>query len=69
MAMLSGIVFLAHQIGGFLGSWSGGLLFDRLQSYDAGWLLLTALSLLAVLVNLQIKEGAVAASKAGATHP
>ena len=28
-----------------------------------------ALSLLAVLVNLQIKEGAVAASKAGATHP
>ena len=56
MAMLSGIVFLAHQIGGFLGSWSGGLLFDRLQSYDAGWLLLTALSLLAVLVNLQIKE-------------
>src|SRR5690606_29994396 len=56
MAMLSGIVFLAHQIGGFLGAWAGGLVFDWVKSYDFAWTLMIALSLLAALVNLQIKD-------------
>lgn len=35
---LFGFVFLGHQIGGFLGVWLGGLLYDSYRSYDLLWL-------------------------------
>lgn len=56
MAMLTGITFLSHQIGSFLGAWLGGFLFDRLGSYDLVWYLSIALGLAAGLVNLPIDE-------------
>lgn len=37
MATLTGIAFLSHQTGSFLGAWGGGLLFDTLGSYDLAW--------------------------------
>ena len=37
MATLFGIVFLSHQLGGFLGAWLGGYVFDMTGSYDAVW--------------------------------
>lgn len=56
MSMLGGLVFLAHQIGGFLGGWFGGLLYDRLGSYDGAWTIAVLLSLAAALVNVPIRE-------------
>ncbi len=56
MAMLGGIVFLAHQIGSFLGSWLGGAIYDRAGSYDVVWGIAIALSLLAAIVNWPIRE-------------
>jgi predicted MFS family arabinose efflux permease len=56
MAMLSGIVFFVHQVGGFLGGWLGGSLYDRAGSYDGVWAIAVALSLLAAAVNLPIRE-------------
>ncbi|MDJ0390548.1 MFS transporter [Roseomonas sp. E05] len=38
LGTLFGLCFLSHQIGSFLGSWSGGLVFDRTGSYGAVWL-------------------------------
>lgn len=58
MSMLGGVVFLAHQLGAFLGGWLGGVLYDRLGSYDGAWGVAIALSLIAALVNLPIREEA-----------
>lgn len=60
MTMLYGIVFLSHQAGAFLGAWLGGVIFDRLQSYDAMWWISVALGILAALVNVPIVEKPVA---------
>jgi predicted MFS family arabinose efflux permease len=56
MAMLTGVTFLSHQIGSFLGAWLGGFLFDRLGSYDLVWYLSIALGVVAGLINLPIDE-------------
>jgi predicted MFS family arabinose efflux permease len=37
MATLTGIAFLSHQTGSFLGAWGGGMIYDRLGSYDRAW--------------------------------
>ena len=59
MSLLGGMIFLAHQIGSFLGGWMGGFIFDRLGSYDVAWGFAIALSLLAAAVNWPIKEAPV----------
>ncbi len=37
MATLTGIAFLSHQVGSFIGAWGSGLIFDHLGSYDLAW--------------------------------
>lgn len=56
LAMLSGFVFLFHQVGSFFGSWLGGWIFDRTGSYDVVWIIAIGLSLVSTLVNLPIDE-------------
>ncbi|WP_431273396.1 MFS transporter [Variovorax ureilyticus] len=56
MAMLFGIVMLAHQIGGFLGAFLGGYVFQATGSYDIVWYVDIALAAGAALVNLPIRE-------------
>jgi predicted MFS family arabinose efflux permease len=56
MSMLYGIVFFSHQVGGFMGAWLGGVLYDRYQSYDMLWWLTIAVSLFAALCHLPISE-------------
>lgn len=36
-AMIQGIAFMSHQLGSFLGALGGGVLFDRMGSYDLAW--------------------------------
>jgi predicted MFS family arabinose efflux permease len=43
MASVFGTVFLAHQLGGFAGTWLGGWVFDRYGSYQPMWALIAAL--------------------------
>lgn len=64
MAMLSGFVFLSHQVGSFLGVWLGGYLYDRLGDYNMVWMVTIALGLLAALVNLPINEKAIVRTQA-----
>jgi len=59
MSMLSGFVFLSHQVGSFLGVWLGGFLYDRTGSYDVVWWIAIALGIFAALVNLQVREGPI----------
>ena len=37
MATLTGVAFLSHQAGSFLGAWGGGMIYDKLGSYDRAW--------------------------------
>ncbi len=37
MATLTGIAFLSHQAGSFIGAWGGGMVYDRLGNYDRAW--------------------------------
>ena len=60
MAMLYGFVFFSHQVGGFLGVWLGGLLYELRGSYDAVWWLSVALGLASAVINLPIREQPVA---------
>jgi predicted MFS family arabinose efflux permease len=66
LSMLSGFVFFSHQIGSFLGVWLGGVLYDRTGNYDLVWYIAIALGVLAALVNLPIKEVAIARTPATA---
>jgi predicted MFS family arabinose efflux permease len=56
VSMLSGLVFLGHQLGSFCGAWVGGLIFSRNASYDMAWWIAMALGLLAALVTAPIDE-------------
>jgi predicted MFS family arabinose efflux permease len=56
MATLFGIVMLAHQIGGFLGAWLGGKVFEATGAYDWVWYIDIVLAAGAALINLPIRE-------------
>jgi len=56
LATLSGIAFLFHQVGSFLGVWLAAYLFDNTGSYRLMWLLTIALGILAGLINLPIND-------------
>jgi predicted MFS family arabinose efflux permease len=56
MATLFGFAFFSHQVGGFLGVWLGGFLFERTGSYNVVWWLSVALGLISAIINLPIVE-------------
>ena len=56
LATLYGFAFFSHQVGGFLGAWMGGLLYERTGSYDVVWWLAVAFGLLSAVINLPIEE-------------
>ena len=56
LTMLAGLAFFSHQVGGFLGVWLGGILYERTGSYDVIWYLTILLGFFAAAVNLPIVE-------------
>jgi MFS family permease len=56
LATLGGFAFFSHQVGGFLGVWLGGIVFDRTGSYDPVWWLAILFGVLSALINLPIVE-------------
>ena len=59
MATLFGVVMLTHQVGGFLGAWLGGQVFQATGSFDIVWMIDIALAVGAALVHLPIREAPV----------
>lgn len=55
-----------HQIGGFLGAYLGGSVFQATGSYDGVWYIDIALAAGAALVNLPIREAPLPRSTAPA---
>ena len=60
LAMLFGFAFFSHQVGGFLGVWLGGIVFERTGSYELVWWLSILFGVLSGLINLPIVERPVA---------
>ena len=60
LATLFGFAFFSHQVGGFLGVYLGGYLFEKTGSYDIVWWLSIALGVISALLNLPIVEKPVA---------
>ncbi|MGA2891672.1 MAG: MFS transporter [Xanthobacteraceae bacterium] len=60
LGTLAGFAFFSHQVGGFLGVWLGGIVFDRTGSYDPIWWLAIAFGVISALINLPIVEKPVA---------
>src|SRR5436190_2074030 len=56
LATLFGIVMLSHQIGGFLGAWLGGKLFEATGGYEWMWYADVMLAFAAALIHLPISE-------------
>lgn len=56
LSMLFGFAFFSHQVGGALGVWLGGAVFERTGSYDAVWWLSVLFGVLSALINLPIVE-------------
>ena len=59
LATLFGLSLLAHQIGGFLGAYLGGLTISRFGDFSWMWYADMVLAALAALINLPIREAPV----------
>jgi len=69
MATLFGIVMLTHQIGGFLGAWLGGKVFEATGNYNWVWYIDIVLAIGAALIHLPIREALVNAPAKPASAP
>jgi predicted MFS family arabinose efflux permease len=56
---LYGFSFVSHQVGGFLGVWLGGIVFEKFGSYTPIWWLSILFGVLSALINLPIVEAPV----------
>jgi predicted MFS family arabinose efflux permease len=56
LSTLTGIAFLSHQAGSFLGAWGGGYLFDLMGSYDLAWKIGVMVGLIAGTAQLLMND-------------
>ncbi len=56
MGTLYGFVFLSHQIGGFLGVWLGGKMYDLTGDYTLVWWIGVGVGAFSAIVHLPIRE-------------
>ena len=60
LGMMSGIINMVHNIAGGLGALVGGIVFDTRGSYDAAFVLMLALAVIASVLTFTIRERLVA---------
>ncbi len=60
LTMLFGFTFFSHQVGGFLGVWLGGVLYEATGSYNIVWWLSVFFGVASAVINLPIVEQPVA---------
>lgn len=56
MGTLYGLVFFSHQLGGFMGVWLGGTLYDLLGNYNLVWWIGVGVGAFSALIHLPIDE-------------
>nr|CAM74131.1 transmembrane transport protein [Magnetospirillum gryphiswaldense MSR-1] len=63
LGMLFGLVFFTHQVGSFLGSWLGGIIYDATLSYDVMWMGTAILGVVAAILHLPINDRSLRAAQ------
>lgn len=58
MGTLYGVVFLSHQLGGFLGVWLGGKMYDITGDYTLVWWIGVGVGAFSAIVHLPVRENA-----------
>ncbi len=66
VSMLTGVAFLGHQLGSFVGAWLGGFIADATGSYDMVWWLSVALGFVAAAFCWPVDERPIARPAAAA---
>ena len=56
MGTLYGLVFFSHQLGGFLGVWLGGAMYDMYNDYTIVWWVGVGVGAVSALIHLPVKE-------------
>jgi predicted MFS family arabinose efflux permease len=56
LSTLTGIAFLSHQAGSFLGAWGGGFLYDLMGNYDLAWKVGVLIGLIAGTAQLLMND-------------
>jgi MFS family permease len=56
LGALTGLITMVHQIFGGLGAWGGALIFDATGAYDAGFVLMLAVTALALALTLAVRR-------------
>jgi hypothetical protein len=56
---LFGLVFLGHQLGGFLGARRRGLSYDGTRSYELMWSIAIALGIASIALNLPNRDRSI----------
>ena len=69
LSTLTGIAFLSHQAGSFLGAWGGGYLFDLMGSYDLAWKIGVLIGLIAGTAQLLMNDRPTARVLAAQASP
>ena len=64
MGTLYGIVFFSHQLGGFMGVWLGGALYDLYGTYTIVWWVGIGVGALSAMLHLPIRERPLRAAPA-----
>ena len=64
MGTLYGIVFFSHQLGGFMGVWLGGALYDLYGTYTIVWWVGIGVGALSAILHLPIRESPLNAEPA-----
>ena len=58
LGALTGLITMVHQIFGGIGAWGGALIFDATGTYDAAFVLMLAVSALALVLTLTLRRPA-----------
>lgn len=56
LSTLTGIAFLSHQAGSFLGAWGGGYLYDLMGNYDLAWKIGVLIGLIAGTMQILMND-------------
>ncbi len=56
MGTLYGLVFFSHQLGGFMGVWLGGTLYDAFGNYNIVWWIGVGVGAFSALIHLPVDE-------------
>ncbi|HWK67795.1 MAG TPA: MFS transporter [Rhizobiaceae bacterium] len=56
LGTLFGLCFLSHQVGSFLGSWTGGLVLEITGSYTPIWIATSAAGFMAAALHMAIRD-------------